>query len=77
MCGRYALIVSGAELAELLRAVRWSPWTARYNIAPTQMAPILRLGANDQRELVSAKWGLIPSWSKDSTIGNRMINARA
>ncbi|MCA9306652.1 MAG: SOS response-associated peptidase [Phycisphaerales bacterium] len=69
--------MSGAELAELLRAVRWSPWTARYNIAPTQLAPILRLGEDDQRELVSAKWGLIPSWAKDSTIGNRMINARA
>ncbi|MCA9280477.1 MAG: SOS response-associated peptidase [Phycisphaeraceae bacterium] len=77
MCGRYALIVSGAELAELLRAARWSPWTARYNIAPTQLAPILRLGEDDQRELVPARWGLIPSWAKDPAIGNRMINARA
>ena len=76
MCGRYALIVSGAELAELLRAARWSPWTARYNIAPTQLAPILRLGEDDQRELVPARWGLIPSWAKDPAIGNRMINAR-
>lgn len=77
MCGRYALHVLAHELAELLSAIRWTPYSARYNIAPTQFAPILRLGDDGARELVPAKWGLIPSWAKDANIGNRMINARA
>ncbi len=78
MCGRYALHVFARELAELLRAVRLPvEFGARYNIAPTQQAPILRIGEDGQRELVMAKWGLIPSWAKDAAIGNRMINARA
>ena len=60
----------------------------RYNVAPSQDVPIVRSrrgqelgivreGAMGERELVTARWGLIPSWAKDAVIGNRMINARA
>lgn len=70
-------MVSGAELAALLRAARWSPWSPRYNIAPTQVVPILRLGDDGQREIVPARWGLVPAWAEDPAIGSRMINARA
>lgn len=78
MCGRYALHVLTPELAELLRALSLTVQLGpRYNITPTQSAPILRLGDDGLRELVMAKWGLIPSWAKDAAIGNRMINARA
>jgi len=53
---------------------------ADYNVAPTKLAPIV-VGRTDEgafhRELVTAKWGLVPSWAKDPSIGNRMINARS
>jgi putative SOS response-associated peptidase YedK len=52
--------------------------TPRYNIAPTQVVPVVRIGAQgEHREVALMKWGLIPSWAKDAKIGNRMINARA
>jgi putative SOS response-associated peptidase YedK len=48
----------------------------RYNIAPTQSAPVIRFDG-DERELLLMRWGLIPRWAKDEKIGYRMINARA
>ena len=48
----------------------------RYNIAPTQEAPVI-VQANGKRTLELFRWGLIPWWAKDPAIGNRMINARA
>jgi len=52
----------------------------RFNIAPTQPAPVVRINplkAEPERQLVFLHWGLVPSWAKDRTIGNRLINARA
>jgi len=49
----------------------------RYNIAPTQLAPVVRSTADGRRELAELRWGLIPSWATDRSIGSRMINARA
>jgi len=47
----------------------------RYNIAPTQEVPIV-VEEEGQRKLVMMRWGLIPGWAKEASIGNRMINAR-
>lgn len=81
MCGRFTLRTKAAELAERFLfepvdgAADWSP---RFNIAPTQSVAAVRMKKDrDQRELAQLRWGLIPSWAKDPTIGNRMINARA
>ena len=52
-------------------------WAPRFNIAPTQSVPIVRMNSEGVRELVLLRWGLIPSWAKDPAIGNRMINARS
>lgn len=50
----------------------------RYNIAPTQQVPIVRSSPVDNiRHLDILKWGLIPSWAKDPSIGSKMINARS
>ena len=49
----------------------------RYNIAPTQDIAAIREDAGQGRELAAFRWGLIPFWAKDQSIGNRMINARA
>ena len=51
----------------------------RYNVAPSQMVPVIRqIGRqNGEREIVGCKWGLIPFWAKDPAIGNKLINAKA
>ena len=51
---------------------------ARYNVAPSQDVPIVRLNRERTgRELALVRWGLIPYWAKDPAIGNKLINARA
>jgi len=47
----------------------------RYNIAPSQIVPVI-VGNEDRNELKPMRWGLVPSWSQDASIGQRMINAR-
>jgi putative SOS response-associated peptidase YedK len=49
--------------------------TPSYNVAPTQMSPIVRQ-VGDHNSLVLMKWGLVPPWAKDPAIGSQMINAR-
>jgi putative SOS response-associated peptidase YedK len=76
MCGRFALTVDPADLQDAFPEFKFPAQGApRYNIAPSQ--PILGV-PNDGKNLVDFfVWGLIPSWAKDPSIGNRMINARA
>ncbi len=77
MCGRFAFY-SPSEAAAALFGVSGSmPVEPRYNIAPTQFLAAIRDGEDSERELVMLRWGLVPSWAKDPSIGNRMINARA
>ncbi len=77
MCGRFAFY-SPSEAAAALFGVSGSiPVEPRYNIAPTQYIAAVRNGEDNERELVMLRWGLVPSWAKDPSIGNRMINARA
>jgi putative SOS response-associated peptidase YedK len=76
VCGRYVLTVTGRVLARLFDLDEVPELEARYNIAPTQQVPIVRAGP-DGRRLDAVRWGLIPSWAKDPSIGSRMINARA
>ncbi len=51
--------------------------TPRYNSAPTQQIPIIRLNETGERELAQVRWGFVPFWAKDPSIGSKMINARA
>jgi putative SOS response-associated peptidase YedK len=75
MCGRYSLHQTAAKLAEVFELKAEPDWTPRYNIAPSQpVAALLNLSDRSFRLL---RWGLIPSWAKDSTIGYKLINARA
>ncbi len=77
MCGRYALTTPPQVLAALFKlGDKYLP-AMRYNIAPTQTVPIVVQRADGSREMMQMRWGLIPSWAKDATIGNRMINARS
>ena len=49
----------------------------RYNIAPTQFIAAVRRDEQDTPQLAMLRWGLVPFWAKDPSIGNRMINARS
>jgi putative SOS response-associated peptidase YedK len=77
MCGRYVLSAPAEALAEHFGVAAPGPIPPRYNIAPTQAAPIVRLARSGARELVLLRWGLVPFWAKDPAIGQRQINARA
>jgi len=78
MCGRYTLSSPTDLLADLLELDSVPELAPRYNIAPTQEAAVVRVtGETGARSLDLLRWGLIPFWSKDPGIGNRMINARA
>ena len=78
MCGRYALATFREQLAEKFDLRETALIEPRFNIAPTQAVPVVRvIGSSSQRQLDSLRWGLIPHWAKDPSIGNRMINARS
>jgi putative SOS response-associated peptidase YedK len=49
----------------------------RFNIAPTQQVGVVRSATPGQREFVWMRWGLVPHWAKDKSIGNQLINARS
>lgn len=80
MCGRFTLRAPASVVAEQFSLFELPPFTARFNIAPTQPVAVVRLAAEQtppRRELDWLHWGLIPSWAKDPKVGSRMINARA
>lgn len=78
MCGRFTLRTSGTALATLFDLPEAPALAPRYNIAPTQPVAIVRMNSHTkQREWTHVLWGLIPSWSKDPSMGARMINARS
>ena len=79
MCGRYRL----SRRAEILTSYFYAKyegldWEARYNIAPTQTVPVIRQDAKEPMRRASLmRWGLVPNWVKDATVGASMINARS
>jgi putative SOS response-associated peptidase YedK len=79
MCGRFTLRASASVIAEQFALFEVAPFNARFNIAPTQPVPVIRVqpGRTPSRELVWLRWGLVPGWAKDPAIGSRLINARA
>ncbi|CAG0960172.1 SOS response-associated protein YedK [Burkholderiales bacterium] len=76
MCGRYELHAHPAAIALAFGLAEPPGLAPRYNIAPMQQVPIVRVNAHGVRELVHVRWGLVPRWAKDPSIGARMINAR-
>ena len=75
MCGRFTLTVDPAKLQDAFTNINFPPQFApRFNIAPTQ--PVLAIPNDGKNRADFFVWGLIPSWAKDPSIGNRLINAR-
>ena len=80
MCDRYTQLLTWEQIVQLygLAAGVDPPayFQPRYNVAPNQMAPVMRM-RDGKRELAMLQWGLIPSSAKDRSMGDRLINARA
>jgi putative SOS response-associated peptidase YedK len=78
MCSRYFLDADGNVIAYTFRVPPDERIARRFNIAPTQEAPVIR-GAREggAREVAMLRWGLVPFWAEDPSIGRRLINARS
>lgn len=81
MCGRYVSTSQPDEIAryfgaEPTEALAAAPSEDNYNVAPTNNVMIV-LETGDTRLVDVARWGLVPSWAKDLSIGSKLINARA
>ena len=77
MCSRYFLDADGNLIAYTFRVPVDERVRRRYNIAPSQEAPVVRVAKDGGRELAMLRWGLVPFWAKDPSVGSRMINARS
>jgi putative SOS response-associated peptidase YedK len=79
MCGRYRLSRRKQIIEEYFGSAPWDDdWNPRYNIAPTQPVPVIRQHPKEPvRQVSMMRWGLIPSWAKDTSGAARMINARS
>ncbi|MBX3028188.1 SOS response-associated peptidase [bacterium] len=76
MCGRFTLTSPPTRLRDRFRlAAVPDALVAHYNIAPSQ--PVLVIANRSRRLLRPARWGLVPGWAMDPSIGHRLINARA
>jgi len=77
VCGRFSL-GGTVRVGQLFDLPNWPETPPRYNIAPGQDVPaVFRNRETAARESRTFRWGLVPFWAKDPTIGNRLINARA
>jgi putative SOS response-associated peptidase YedK len=77
MCSRYFLDADGNIIAYTFRVPPTDAIRKRFNIAPTQEAPVVRISRSGEREVSMLRWGLVPAWAKDLKSGTKMINARA
>lgn len=77
MCGRFTLTHDVEQVQERfdVKIISADAFHPTYNAAPTQRLPVITNQQSDTLQLF--RWGLIPHWAKDDTIGNKMINARA
>jgi len=78
MCGRFTLRASSRAVAQEFGLADQPELFPHFNVAPTQQVAVVRQRADDGgKELAFLRWGLIPAWADDPSIGNRLINARS
>jgi putative SOS response-associated peptidase YedK len=75
MCGRYCITSAPDAIRALFRYIEQPNFPARYNVAPTQPVPIVRM-LERRRQFALVRWGLIPAWAKDPQAFALLINAR-
>lgn len=77
MCSRYSLTSPHDAVRAYFKCARADAFPQRFNIAPTQPVSIVRTGADNNRELVLVRWGLIPGWVKNPNEFTTILNARS
>ena len=79
MCGRFLNRTPASETARVFGTTNPLPnYPPRYNLAPTEGVLVVRFNPDDvRRHLDVMRWGLIPLWADDRTIGNKLFNARS
>src|SRR6478736_2659238 len=75
MCGRYAITTAPEAIRQLFAYLEQPNFPPRYNVAPTQPVPIVRM-TEGKRQFALVRWGLIPAWVKDPRAFSLVINAR-
>ncbi len=75
MCGRYAITSAPEAIRALFRYPEQPNFPLRYNVAPTQPIPLVRL-VEGKRQFALVRWGLVPAWVKDPKKFTLVINAR-
>ena len=76
MCGRFVLRAPPAELVTRFGLDECADFGARYNIPPGTDIPVIRQSPEGKRVLHLLRWGLVPHWAKDPSIGAKLNNAR-
>lgn len=77
MCGRYALLSTPASLLDHFGLGACPDFPPRYNIPPGTDIPVIRRSPEGNRVLHLLRWGLVPHWARDASIGARLNNARS
>lgn len=77
MCGRYVVAYDPHTLVAGFSLTRVQPFPKRWNVAPQSQVPVVYQTRDGERVGELMRWGLVPSWAKDTTIGHKINNARA
>jgi len=77
MCGRYVVAYDPATLVDGFSLTRIDPFPKRWNVAPTTDVPVIHDTREGERVGTLMRWGLVPHWAKDITIGAKLNNARS
>lgn len=79
MCGRYTLFTAPDELENYFEAIVSNAGTIEpnYNVTPGMMMPVVAIGRDKVPVITTFRWGLIPNWAKEASIGYKMMNARS
>lgn len=76
MCGRFSLKTTPDTLERIFGHPAPAGYHPRYNVAPSQEVLAI-VGEGSEERPAMLRWGLIPFWAKDESIGNKLVNARA
>jgi len=77
MCGRYVIFGPPSRYRDHFETGEAFDMAPRFNVAPSQILPVVRQNRDGSRDFVFARWGLVPSWVRDPAKLNRPINAKA
>jgi len=77
MCGRYVVAYDPETLVSGFSLTRVVPFPKRWNVTPQSPVPVVYETREGERVAETMRWGLVPQWAKDATIGHKLNNARA